>query len=70
MIEGDTGEENLGLSPENRATLIENTHVVFNAAATVRFYERLRKAIHVNVRSVKMMLLLAKDMKNLKVNCS
>ncbi|OXU31410.1 hypothetical protein TSAR_005861 [Trichomalopsis sarcophagae] len=66
IIEGDTGEEDLGLSFADRDFLVKNTHVVFHGAATVRFDETLRKAVNVNVRGAKMMLLLAKEMKNLK----
>ncbi|XP_031776892.1 fatty acyl-CoA reductase wat-like [Nasonia vitripennis] len=66
IIEGDTGEKNLGLSSTARDFLVKNTHIVFHGAATVRFDESLRKVVNINVRGVKLMLLLAKEMKNLK----
>ena len=68
-MEGDTGKCDLGLSPENRKLIIESTHVVFHGAATVRFDEKIRQAVNINVRGLKLMLQLAKEMKNLKV-CS
>lgn len=69
IIEGDTGEKNLGLTSTVRDFLVRTTHIVLHGAATVRFDESLRKVVNINVRGVKMMLLLAKEMKNLKVSC-
>lgn len=66
VIEGDTGKCDLGLTPENRDMIRETTHVVFHGAATVRFDEKLRQAVHINVRGLKLMLQLSKEMKNLK----
>lgn len=67
LIEGDTGLIDLGISMVNRETLIDNVNVVFHGAATVRFDEKLRQAVNINVRGTKLMLLFAKQMKNLKV---
>ena len=68
MIEGDTGAGDLGLSSSNRELLIKNTHIVFHGAATVRFEETVTNAVEINVRGTKLMLLLAKEMTNLKVS--
>lgn len=67
IIEGDTGKFDLGLSLEDRELLSKNTHVIFHGAATVRFDEKLRQAVNINVRGLQLMLQLAKEMKNLKV---
>lgn len=59
-------ENGLGLTPENRKLLLES-NIVFHGAATVRFDETLRFAVNVNVRGTREMLILAKDMLDLKV---
>ena len=68
MIEGDTGASDLGLSLNDRETLRNKVNIIFHCAATVRFDEKLRQAVNINVRGTKLMLLFAKEMKNLKVN--
>ncbi|XP_063988303.1 fatty acyl-CoA reductase wat-like isoform X2 [Diachasmimorpha longicaudata] len=64
MIEGQL-DNGLELSPENRE-LLKNSHVVFHGAATVRFDEKLRLAVNINVRGTKEILLFAREMPNLK----
>lgn len=64
MVEAD-----LGLSPENRE-LLRSTHIVIHGAATVRFDEKLRIAASINVRGTKELILLAKEMPDLKVSSS
>lgn len=67
MIEADSGEANLGLSSENRKLLLD-TNIIFHMAANVRFKEIIRTALNINVRGTKELLLLAKEMPNLKVS--
>lgn len=67
MIEGDVNQEGYGISPENKALLM-NTNIIFHAAATVRFDEEIRLAMNVNVKSIKHLLLFAKQLPNLKVD--
>lgn len=67
MIEGDTGASDMGLSEMDREKLRENVNVVFHGAATVRFDESLRKAVDINVRGTKLVVMFAKEIKNLKV---
>lgn len=67
LVQGDTGASDLGLSVNDRDTLIENIHIVFHVAATVRFDESLRQVVNINVRGTKLIVLLAKEMRNLKV---
>ncbi|XP_001600309.1 fatty acyl-CoA reductase wat-like [Nasonia vitripennis] len=66
MIEGDISLGDLGLSKSDREELIENIDVVFHGAATVRFDESLRQAVNINVRGTKLVLMFAREMKNLK----
>lgn len=66
LIEADTSEDNLGLSPENRERL-KDTDIIMHAAATVRFDEKMRTAANINIRGTKLLLLFAKEMPNLKV---
>lgn len=65
MVEADVGQLDLGLSQENRERLLD-TNIIFHAAATVRFNEIIRTAANINVRGTKQILLLAKEMPNLK----
>lgn len=39
---------------------------MFHAAATVRFDEKLRRAVHTNVRATRDIIMMAREMKNLK----
>nr|XP_022902012.1 putative fatty acyl-CoA reductase CG5065 [Onthophagus taurus]XP_022902013.1 putative fatty acyl-CoA reductase CG5065 [Onthophagus taurus] len=66
-ISGDVGLKNLGISPENRAILINEVEIVFHGAATIRFDDPLKKAVLLNVRGTKFMLELAKEMKKLMI---
>ncbi|KAF4530066.1 hypothetical protein B566_EDAN018299, partial [Ephemera danica] len=52
-IAGDISQKGLGLKDEDRNTLIQNVEVVFHAAATVRFDEKLRLATAINVQGTK-----------------
>ncbi|XP_046613172.1 fatty acyl-CoA reductase wat-like [Neodiprion virginianus] len=65
LIEGDVGEIGLGLAPEQRE-LLRTTNIVIHGAATVRFDESVRIATKINVRGTKEMLILAKEMPNLR----
>lgn len=65
MIEADLAALNLALSPEDRLQLLD-TDIIFHGAATVRFNESLRVAANINIRGTKQLLLLAREMPNLK----
>lgn len=67
IISGDCSLLNLGIQPEDRKKIIENTNVIFHCAATVRFDEKLPLAVAINVRGTKELIDMAHDMKNLKV---
>lgn len=66
-VAGDCSLPGLGLSSEDRQQLVDNVHVMFHCAATVRFDEELDVAVNINVRGTKCILDLAKQTKNLKV---
>lgn len=66
MIEGELDNNGLNLSVEDRE-LIKDSHIVFHGAATVRFDDKLRFAVNINVRGTKEILLLCRQMPNLKV---
>ncbi|XP_054002362.1 fatty acyl-CoA reductase wat-like [Hylaeus anthracinus] len=65
MLEGDAAQEDFGLSKESKEILM-NTNIIFHAAATVRFDEKFRMAMNINVKSTKYMLQFAKQLSNLK----
>lgn len=69
LINSDMNELNLGLSEEDRER-IKDTEVIIHSAASVRFNDTLRFIININVRGTRDLLLLARDMPNLKVYSS
>ncbi|CAK9805522.1 Putative fatty acyl-CoA reductase CG5065 [Anthophora quadrimaculata] len=64
-IYGDVSVEGLGLSENDRRTIVERVSIIFHNAANVRFHENLRKDIFSNTRSTRDLCNLAKTMKNL-----
>lgn len=66
LIEGDAVLEDCGLSEESKKLLMD-TNVIFHAAATVRFDEKIRLALNINVKNAKFFLTFAKNLPNLKV---
>jgi fatty acyl-CoA reductase len=68
LITGDYEQRGLGLSKEDRALLVQQVNIIFNSAATVRFDEKLRTAVAINILGTKDMLDLAREMPHLKVN--
>ncbi|XP_055698069.1 fatty acyl-CoA reductase wat-like [Phlebotomus papatasi] len=65
-IPGDCAIAGLGLKLTDRQTLISNVNIVFHAAATVRFDEKLKLAVGINVHGTRDMLNLCQHMKQLK----
>lgn len=66
-IAGDVSEPNLAINESDRRLLADTVQIVYHAAATIRFDEALKKAVLLNTRGTKMVLELAKEMKNLQV---
>ena len=67
---GDVSEAGLGLSPSDKARLVDEVSVVFHCAATVRFDIPLQQAIGINVKGTIGIVDLARDLKHLTVSCS
>lgn len=65
-IAGDCSQPNLGISSQDRATIIQEVSIVFHVAATVRFDEKLKLAVPINVRSTRDVLNLCKEIPHLK----
>ncbi|KAI4500925.1 hypothetical protein M0802_004136 [Mischocyttarus mexicanus] len=66
-IIGDVSLNNLGISDEQREWLINETHVVFHAAAAVKLDATLKLAVEFNLIGTKRMLDLSRNMKKLEV---
>jgi fatty acyl-CoA reductase len=64
---GDCMELGLGLSPTDRQMIEETVSVVFHCAATVRFDDTLKNSVIMNVRGTREVMVLARNMKELKV---
>ncbi|XP_040152587.1 putative fatty acyl-CoA reductase CG8306 [Anopheles arabiensis] len=65
-VSGDVGENFLGLSPADQATVVENTNVVIHSAATLDFQATLRPTVNINLLGTKRVLELCTRMRNLK----
>lgn len=65
-INGDVGEENLGISAVDRQTLIENVNVVIHSAATLDFHESLRPTVNINLLGTRRVMELSSQIRNLK----
>lgn len=65
-LSGDITEPDLGLSAEDAKLICDNVSVVFHCAATVRFDERMRLAIQMNVVGTQRLLRLCDKMKRLE----
>ena len=63
----DCAEIGLGLSATDRQILEETVSIVFHAAATVRFDDPLKSAVLLNTRGTMEIMMIARNMKNLKV---
>lgn len=67
-IAGDCSLPGLGISPTDRAIITREVSIVFHVAATVRFDEKMNLAVPINVRSLKEMIDLCKEMPGLKAS--
>ncbi|CAG9861092.1 unnamed protein product [Phyllotreta striolata] len=66
-LSGNVEAEGLGLSEEDRKTIIENVNIIFHNAASVRFDDHLKKAVFANTRSAREMVMLARRVKKIEV---
>ncbi|EFN87624.1 putative fatty acyl-CoA reductase CG8306 [Harpegnathos saltator] len=65
-VAGDVGEENLGLSVEDRATLISTVQVVFHSAATLDFEADLKTAANINLLGTRRIVQLCREINDFK----
>ncbi|XP_043483841.1 fatty acyl-CoA reductase wat-like isoform X2 [Leptopilina heterotoma] len=65
-MSGDIIKPNFALSDTNLELLKKEVSIVFHVAATTKFNEPLKTAFQVNVDSVKIMINICKECKNLK----
>ncbi|HZF12895.1 MAG TPA: AMP-binding protein [Thermoanaerobaculia bacterium] len=63
-VPGDLGQERFGLEPEPYAALCRGVDMVVASAATVKFDERLDRALELNTRGAERTLALARDAGN------
>jgi len=66
-LTGDCAELGLGLSATDHQILEETVSIVFHAAATLRFEDSLKSAVLMNTRGTREIMMIARNMKNLKV---
>lgn len=64
-IQGDVSEVNLGLSPNDRDTLIANVNVVIHSAATLDFNETLRSTVVTNLLGTRRVIELCQQIRTL-----
>lgn len=64
-VEGDVGQENLGLSDAHRQLLIDNVNVVIHSAATLDFFQGLRETTCINLLGTRRVVELCSQIKNL-----
>jgi fatty acyl-CoA reductase len=67
-IAGDITLPELGISEADQKMLTDEVSVVFHSAATVKFDEKLKLSINVNVQGTKRIVELCKRMKHLVVS--
>lgn len=65
-ISGDVGEDNLGLSSEDRLKLIENVQIVVHSAATLDFEANLKNTVQTNLLGTRRIVQLCKEIRDLK----
>ncbi|VVC29135.1 Hypothetical protein CINCED_3A018521 [Cinara cedri] len=63
---GDCALPDLGIGEQYREIFKYEVNIILHSAATVRFDEHLRKAVHINIGSLQSMIKLCKEMKHLK----
>lgn len=64
-IQGDVSDENLGISPADRKTLIDNVNVVIHSAATLDFHEPLLPTVNTNLLGTRRIMELCSQAHNL-----
>ncbi|XP_071831166.1 fatty acyl-CoA reductase 1-like [Apostichopus japonicus] len=65
-IHGDMTKADLGISGSDVRLIQDDVSIVFHVAATVRFDEKLKSALQLNVIAAKYLMKIARGMKNLQ----
>ncbi|XP_055317180.1 fatty acyl-CoA reductase wat-like [Sitodiplosis mosellana] len=65
-VPGDCMLPGLGLTSADKQLLVKNVNIVFHMAATVRFDEKLKIAMQINVQACKDVMQICSEMVNLK----
>lgn len=65
-IEGDITQPELAISPNDRNMLVRTVNIVFHSAATVKFDEKLKLSVTINVLGTQRLVELCKKMANLE----
>lgn len=65
IITGDCGLVGLGMSESDRKIVTENCTLMYHFAATIRFDEKLKKAVELNARGTREVIKLASENKKL-----
>lgn len=68
VVKGDCAVEDLDISDEDRKLIIDNVTLIYHCAATIRFDEKLKKAVELNTRGTKAMIKLGLECKKLDVS--
>lgn len=70
IIKGDCALLGLGISDDDRKSIIENVTLIYHCAATIRFDEKLKRAVELNTRGTQEMIKLGLECKKLEVRLS
>lgn len=65
-IEGDITQPELAISPGDQATLVRKVNIVFHSAATVKFDEKLKLSVKINMLGTQRLVELCNRMTNLE----
>jgi len=67
-IGGDMKSYELGISDADQQVLVQNVSIIFHCAATVKFNEKIREAIDINVKGTQKLMDLGRRMEGLEVS--
>lgn len=65
-IEGDITQPELAISSSDRLTLVRTVNIVFHSAATIKFDEKLKLSVTINMLGTQRLVELCKRMTNLE----
>ncbi|CAH1396824.1 unnamed protein product [Nezara viridula] len=65
-VGGDVGQDNLGMSPEDREKLKPEIHVVIHSAATLDFEADLKETVSINLLGTKRVIEFCRELTNLQ----